>query len=161
MNKGYLAGIAAAAAAAVVLLVLSAESDLLDADPPAPVSSEVMLPGDPAPKDPGTNLLEKLAQPDDPFPDPFTYDPEAAAECERAGGSYFLAEIYVCQMPVGDEGKECTDSSQCEDICSPDPDLYSYDEDLEGRSDIQGRCTVFSHGCDRVLVDERVQWMCG
>lgn len=157
MNKAYLAGIVAAAAAAAVLLALT-ESDLLDADPQVTGSFEEMLPDVPAPNVP-PNPLEQLLQPDEP--DPFTYDPEAAAECEAAGGSYFLAEIYVCQMPVGDEGKECSDSSQCEDICSPDPDLYGYDDNLEGLSDIKGRCTVFSHGCDQVILDGRVAWMCG
>ena len=159
MNKVVLAGIATVAVAVAVLLALSAGSDLLVTDPPTTDSFEVMLPDVPAPDNP-IDVLEKLVQPDDPSPDPFTYDPKAAAECERAGGDYFLAEIYVCQMPVGDEGKACTDSSQCEDICSPDPDIYGY-EDLEGESDIQGRCTVFSHGCDQVLVDGRAQWLCG
>ena len=27
------------------------------------------------------------------------------------------AEYFVCQMPVRDEGKSCTDSDQCQDIC--------------------------------------------
>lgn len=105
-------------------------------------------------------LFSEIGPPEPARPDPWEYDPEAAAECERAGGEYFLAEIYVCQMPVGDEGESCTDSSQCEDLCVLDPLLYG-DEDLEGREGLEGRCAAFSHGCDLVLEGGRAGWMCG
>lgn len=93
-----------------------------------------------------------------PAAEPGGYDPAAEAECERAGGSYFLAEIYVCQMPVGDEGRACTDSSQCEDLCVLDPDLYGDGDDMEG---VEGECAAFSHGCDLVLDGGRASWLCG
>lgn len=89
-----------------------------------PINSETIVPS-------GYDLVDKLA-------------------CESRGGSYFIGgEYVVCQVPVNDEGKMCTDSSQCEDICK-----------AETIDDIEGICTVFSHGCDLVLNDGEANWLC-
>ena len=71
------------------------------------------------------------------------FNPLDQLSCGLKGGDYFMtAEYFVCRMPVGDEGKSCTDSEQCQDICKANTE-----------DDTDGICTVFSHGCDIVLVE--------
>ena len=74
----------------------------------------------------------------------------AEKRCVEQGGEWTWGEVYWCKMPVGDEGKSCTDSSQCEDICRTD----TYDGDA-------GVCTTFSGGCDYILENEDVHAICG
>ena len=74
----------------------------------------------------------------------------AEKRCVEQGGEWTWGEAYWCKMPVGDEGKQCTDSSQCEDICRT--------ETFDGN---EGVCTTFSGGCDYVLDDGDVHAICG
>ena len=78
-----------------------------------------------------------------------TYDPYNPVEkiaCENRGGTYSLdhgtggrddVRTWYCQMPVSDKGKECTDSSQCIEICI-----------AENEDDAAGMCTgYYNTGC--------------
>ena len=78
-----------------------------------------------------------------------TYDPHNPLEkivCENKGGMYRLdygtggrddARTWYCQMPVSDEGKQCTNSSQCVEICI-----------AENEDDAVGMCTGYHNtGC--------------
>ena len=78
-----------------------------------------------------------------------TYDPYNPVEkiaCENKGGTYSLdhgtggrddVRTWYCQMPVSDEGKQCTDSSQCIEICV-----------AENEDDAAGMCTgYYNTGC--------------
>ncbi len=105
---------------------------------PAVSSPEPPSPEPPSPEKPTTEMAG------------FEYDPETEADCTMRGGSYFMAAMYyICEFPVSDEGKWCTDSSQCEDICK-----------AEDESAIAGSCGAFSHGCDLVLSNGQTHWMC-
>ena len=74
------------------------------------------------------------------------YNPVEKLACENKGGTYSLdhgtggrddVRIWYCQMPVRDEGKTCTDSSQCVEICI-----------AETKEDTAGMCTGYYHaGC--------------
>ena len=78
------------------------------------------------------------------------YNPFDGFTCMVKGGNYFIGgEYVVCQIPVSDEGMQCTDMSQCEDICK-----------AETEDDTTGVCTVFSHGCDLVLNEGHTNWLC-
>ena len=78
-----------------------------------------------------------------------TYDPHNPLEkivCENKGGMYRLdhgtggrddVRTWYCQMPVSNEGKACTDSSQCIEICI-----------AETGEDTAGICTgYYNAGC--------------
>lgn len=46
--------------------------------------------------------------------------PTTAEECAARGGSWRrmgMAQTEVCEMPTGDAGKPCSDSSECESYC--------------------------------------------
>ncbi len=69
--------------------------------------------------------------------------------CTEQGGTWTWGEIEFCSMPVDDEGKVCTESSQCEDICRAD----TYEDDT-------GICTRFSGGCDIVIDNGKKGTIC-
>lgn len=70
-------------------------------------------------------------------------------KCEKQGGEWIWGESQFCRMPVDDEGKQCTDSFQCEDICK-----------AEANDDTSGICTAFSGGCNIVMHDGKTSMLC-
>ena len=85
----------------------------------------------------------------DEFGDHFIPNNLAQQRCLAQGGEWTWGEVYFCKMPVADEGKECTNSSECEDICK----VETVDDEI-------GICTAFSGGCNIVLADGKASWLC-
>ena len=82
-----------------------------------------------------------------PHPIPYNLVKE---KCKERGGKWVHgSEMEFCKLPVNDEGKQCIDSSQCEDICK-----------VEKMDDVVGICTRFSGGCDTVLNNGKTSILC-
>lgn len=67
--------------------------------------------------------------------------------CKNAGGKWGLwsnlrSRGYECNLPTSDAGKECTDSSQCENFCQ------APEEAKEG-SKVVGKCYGFQKSIGR------------
>lgn len=81
------------------------------------------------------------------------YNPVEHVACTIIGGTFVIPGVpnaFVCMTPAVDEGKECTDSSQCADVCI-----------AEIEKDVSGICTAqHDAGCSWFMENGNTHYGC-
>lgn len=89
--------------------------------------------------------------------------PRLRAACQSEGG-FFVEELEICQLPAGDAGKICENSSECEGFCEAD---LSADEIIKiaggNRVEKSGTCGQWKNfftGCFYVVENGKAEKVC-
>lgn len=85
------------------------------------------------------------------------------ASCQAEGG-FFVEELEICQLPAGDAGKICKDSSECEGFCEADLSAEEISK-IAGGNQLEktgtcGKWKNFFVGCFYTVENGAVDRMC-